>query len=105
MAPRRNSRLITLLLFVLVAFLTAYAQEAPLNGFDDYVNKALREWEVPAVAIAIVKDDRIVAKGYGVNADPGLSAKPRFNAEAIVRKPTPGSDCMPASQRRQLISR
>ena len=45
----------------------AHAQEAPLNGFDDYVNKALREWEVPGLAIAIVKDDRIVlAKGYGV---------------------------------------
>ena len=67
MTPQRHFRLIILLLFVLVAFLPAYAQEAPLNGFDDYVNKALREWEVPGLAIAIIKDDRIVlAKGYGV---------------------------------------
>ena len=52
---------------VLAAFFPASAQEAPLNEFDDYVNKALREWEVPGLAIAIVKDDRIVlAKGYGV---------------------------------------
>ena len=67
MTPQRHFRLIILLLFVLVAFLPAYAQEAPLNGFDDYVNKAVREWEVPGLAIAIIKDDRIVlAKGYGV---------------------------------------
>ncbi len=67
MTPQRRFGLITFLLFVLVAFLPAYAQEAPLNGFDDYINKALLEWEVPGLAIAIVKDDRIVlAKGYGV---------------------------------------
>src|SRR5687767_9395596 len=67
MTPQRHFRLITLLFVVSVALLPAYAQEAPLAGFDEYVNKALREWEVPGLAIAIVKDDRIVlAKGYGV---------------------------------------
>ena len=55
------------MLFVLVLSQFAQAQEAPLNGFDDYVNKALRDWEVPGLAILIVKEDRIVlAKGYGV---------------------------------------
>jgi CubicO group peptidase (beta-lactamase class C family) len=45
----------------------AHAQDAPLSGFDEYVHKAIRDWEVPGVAIAIVKDDKIVmAKGYGV---------------------------------------
>src|SRR5512132_4262340 len=45
----------------------APAQNAPLTGFDDYVNKAIRDWQVPGVAIASVKDDKIVlAKGYGV---------------------------------------
>ncbi len=45
----------------------ALAQNAPLTGFDDYVTKAIRDWEVPGVAIAIVKDDKIVlARGYGV---------------------------------------
>ena len=67
MIPQRRFRLITFFLFVLVAVPPAHAQDAPLNGFDDYVNKALRDWEVPGLAIAIVKDDRIVlAKGYGV---------------------------------------
>ena len=75
MAHRRCFRLIIFLLFVSVTFLPAYSQDAPLSGFDDYVNKALREWEVPGLAIAIVKDDRIVmAKGYGVRklGDPTL---------------------------------
>ena len=99
MIPQRHFRLVTFLFLVLITLLPAYAQEAPLTGFDDYVNKALREWEVPGLAIAIVKDDRIVlAKGYGVRklGDPApvnertLSrpSKPRFIAEAIVRKPT-----------------
>jgi len=52
---------------LLVSSFFAAAQDAPLQGFDDYVNKAIKNWEVPGVAIAVVKDDRIVfAKGYGV---------------------------------------
>ncbi|HLA11678.1 MAG TPA: serine hydrolase [Pyrinomonadaceae bacterium] len=36
-------------------------------GFDDYVNNAIKNWQVPGIAISIIKDDRIVfAKGYGV---------------------------------------
>jgi CubicO group peptidase (beta-lactamase class C family) len=63
----RSIRLIVLLLSLLVLSQVSRAQEAPLNGFDDYVNKALRDWQVPGVAIAVVKNDQIVfAKGYGV---------------------------------------
>lgn len=43
------------------------AQNAPFPGFDDYVNKAMKDWDVPGMSIAIVKDDKVVfAKGYGV---------------------------------------
>jgi CubicO group peptidase (beta-lactamase class C family) len=36
-------------------------------GFDKYVAKAAAEWRIPALAIAVVKDDSVVfAKGYGV---------------------------------------
>ena len=45
----------------------AFAQQAPLTGFDEYVQKAMKDWEVPGMAIAVVKDDKVVfAKGYGV---------------------------------------
>ena len=34
---------------------------------DQYIAKSVRDWEVPGLAIAIVKDDRVVAaRGYGV---------------------------------------
>lgn len=67
MKLRQNIRLIGCLLIIFAAVQIASAQDAPLSGFDEYVNKAIRDWEVPGVAIAIVKDDKIVlARGYGV---------------------------------------
>ncbi|PWT89381.1 MAG: serine hydrolase [Blastocatellia bacterium] len=60
-------RLITLVLVILTFVPLAAAQQAPGADFDEYVNKAMKDWGVPGVAIAIVKDDRVVfAKGYGV---------------------------------------
>ena len=44
----------------------ATAQKAPLQGFDGYISKAMQDWKVPALAIAVVKNDSIVLmKGYG----------------------------------------
>jgi CubicO group peptidase (beta-lactamase class C family) len=41
--------------------------KAPLAGFDGYASRALTEWDVPGMAVAIVKDDSVVfARGYGV---------------------------------------
>ena len=38
-----------------------------LDSLDSYFSKALNDWEVPGMAIAIVKDDSLIfAKGYGV---------------------------------------
>ena len=66
-------RLITvLLLFLLIP--AAYGQ-TPEPGFDEYVEKAMKQWEVPGLAIAVVKDDKIVyAKGYGVRELGGTAA-------------------------------
>lgn len=45
----------------------AQEQEARLKEIDEYAAKALRDWNVPGAAIAIVKDDKVIfAKGYGV---------------------------------------
>jgi CubicO group peptidase (beta-lactamase class C family) len=61
---------ITVLTTVALLWLTGapvQAQQAPLAGLDEYVTKAIKDWSVPGVAIAVIKDDRIVlAKGYGV---------------------------------------
>lgn len=43
------------------------AQDATLAGLDQQIETAIARWEVPALAIAIVKDGRVVyAKGFGV---------------------------------------
>jgi CubicO group peptidase (beta-lactamase class C family) len=46
---------------------SASAQPAPLAGFDASTNAALREWNVPGLAVSVVKDGKVVfSKGYGV---------------------------------------
>jgi CubicO group peptidase (beta-lactamase class C family) len=45
----------------------AAPQSGPLGGLDAYVEKALGDWNVPGVAVAVVKDGRVVhARGYGI---------------------------------------
>src|SRR5262245_54375486 len=35
------------------------AQSAPLKGIDAYVQQAVRDWEVPGLAIVVVKDGEL----------------------------------------------
>ena len=44
----------------------ASAQPAPLTGFDNYVARAVGDWDVPGLAVAVVKDGRVA-----VQADEG----------------------------------
>src|SRR5437867_3206973 len=38
-----------------------------LAGFDEYAKTALVDWKTPGMAIAVMKDGRVVlARGYGV---------------------------------------
>ncbi|GBC81761.1 D-aminopeptidase [bacterium HR10] len=64
--------LVTLLLLISVSPL-GYGLARPglpeegLQDLEAYIARAMREWEVPGLALAIVKDDALVlAKGYGV---------------------------------------
>ena len=39
---------------------------AAMNGFDEFVAQALKDWKVPGVAVAVVRGDKVIlAKGYG----------------------------------------
>ena len=50
--------------------------QADLRKLDAYYAKALDEWEVPGMSIAIVKDGKIFfSKGYGVK-EKGKPEKP-----------------------------
>lgn len=58
-------------LSLLVAFsVTASAQNQPAfvtDSLDAYINRGMADWQIPGLAIAIVKDGKvIVSKGYGV---------------------------------------
>ena len=62
--PRSLARAVALALAL--ATPSARAQ-SPLTGLDAYVARGVKDWSVPGLAIAIVKDDSVVfAKGYGV---------------------------------------
>jgi len=60
-----------LLLFFFAGFLSlslfAQSGKFDLKSLDSYFEKARQEWEIPGIAVAIVKDGKtIFAKGYGV---------------------------------------
>lgn len=45
----------------------AAAQQGPLRSFDAYAAQALRGWEAPGLAVAVIRNDSLVlARGYGV---------------------------------------
>src|SRR5690349_17481193 len=62
--PTPTTRLVVLVL----AFCSLTgAQVEPLAGLDDYISRAMTTFQVPGVAVAVVKDGKVVlAKGYGV---------------------------------------
>ena len=66
---RLGSVLPPLALLLLTALLPVHlrAQPAPLTGLDAYIEAAMRDWEVPGLAIAVVRNDSVIfARGYGV---------------------------------------
>ncbi|MFC6996953.1 serine hydrolase [Rufibacter roseus] len=63
---RISFRILFVLLLLLVSAASSFAQ-ADLKKLDAYYQRALKDWNVPGMAIAIVKNDKVVfAKGYGV---------------------------------------
>lgn len=77
--PRRPP-LAVLSVAALLAPAAAPAQ-APFRDFDRYVNEAMARWEVPGLALAIVRNDSVVyAKGYGVRT---LGTSDRVDARTL----------------------
>lgn len=51
----------------LIAPAMLVAQPPPLDGLDQYIERSIRAWNFPGLAVAVVKDGRVAfAKGYGV---------------------------------------
>ena len=63
---RRIVRSAVPLAAVLLAAPSADAQRGPLRGLDAYAEQAMRDWHVPGMALAVVKDDSVVyMRGFG----------------------------------------
>jgi CubicO group peptidase (beta-lactamase class C family) len=64
-----------LFLLLLLVNITVFAQTDSLPGFvrdslDMYVQRAMQEWQIPGVAVAIVRDGKVVLmKGYGIREE------------------------------------
>ncbi len=62
-----NRRLHIAGLLLVLLSVASFAQTAPPADLDAYVARVMKEFEVPGIAVAIVKDGKVVlAKGYGV---------------------------------------
>ena len=58
-----------LAIIILTCATTALAQQTPVvpPDLDAYVQRVMKSFDVPGIALAVVKDDAVVvAKGYGV---------------------------------------
>jgi CubicO group peptidase (beta-lactamase class C family) len=57
----------TIVFGILLALPLHLPAQAPFEDFDDYVTEAMALWEVPGLAVAVVRDGEVAyAKGYGV---------------------------------------
>jgi CubicO group peptidase (beta-lactamase class C family) len=66
MNPRRVRQLVIALVFLMMV-VPVWAQNGPPGDLDAYVARSMKTFEVPGMAVAIVKDGKvIVLKGYGV---------------------------------------
>jgi CubicO group peptidase (beta-lactamase class C family) len=67
MIGRRSAAAVSSFVLAAVVVLRASAPAAPPADLDAWVGRAMRTFEVPGLALAIVKDGAVVtAKGYGV---------------------------------------
>lgn len=65
--PRLSLLRLAPLLLALLWTNSVFAQKAPPPDLDEYVTRAMKTFNVPGLAVAIVKDGKVVlAKGYGV---------------------------------------
>ena len=62
----KNINCIAVLLFLLLPGSVYSQTEKDLNGFDGFIDSTMKKWNVPGLAIAIVKDGKVIyEKGYG----------------------------------------
>src|SRR4030042_5872639 len=65
--PLRPALKVIFLLFSLVCVFPASAQVFPLTDIEGYIERGMKDWNVPGLAIGVVRDGQVILeKGYGV---------------------------------------
>ena len=63
---RTRTALRTCYLFLALAAIALPIHAQSLEGIDDVIENAMTEWQIPGLAIAVIKDGEVIlAKGYG----------------------------------------
>jgi CubicO group peptidase (beta-lactamase class C family) len=63
----------------------AAAQADPLAGLDAYIERAMADWQVPGLAIAVVRNDSVIyARGFGVREAGGTQRVDEHTLFAIA---------------------
>src|SRR6185436_13801610 len=78
LAIRPLASLLMICLLVAAPLQAQNVGPASLNGLDGFVEQVMKDWHVPGLAVAIVKDGRVVyAKGFGFrDVKKGLKVTP-----------------------------
>ncbi|MEK7794077.1 MAG: serine hydrolase domain-containing protein, partial [Candidatus Hydrogenedentota bacterium] len=83
------------LLFLLLVPFAVCAAEPDFDAYSAYVTQAMKDWEVPAIAIAVVKDGEVVfAKGFGsrtIGKDEPVDENTLFSIGSITKSFTSGA--------------
>ena len=89
---RTNACLVRLLsgaLFVCVILTSTARAQDRFDGLDNYMGEAMEKWQVPGLAIAVVKDGEIVlARGYGnrqIGRDAPVTADTLFSIASCTK--------------------
>ena len=70
MRPKHNYLLVLFITIINLSLLSPVLAQVDTKPLDKYFAQALSDWQVPGMAVAIVKDGEIIfAKGYGVLED------------------------------------
>jgi CubicO group peptidase (beta-lactamase class C family) len=88
-APMRT---VLLRLPLLLLLLSAPPAAASLDGLDDYIASGMRDWKIPGLAVAVVRDDEIIyARGFGtrrLGRDEGVDERTLFGVASTTKAMT-----------------
>ncbi|MDZ7632065.1 MAG: serine hydrolase [Gemmatimonadaceae bacterium] len=83
------STVAALAILVAGAPLVAQSRAAQLRELDEYINKGMRDWEIPGLTVTVVRNDSVLlAKGYGVRrrgASGAVDAQTQFGIMSTTK--------------------